>query len=88
MMGGGARGGIDDLFERFPVISIADLKPGDVIAVSSSKNGATQKITAIKLLAGVEPFLRAAQVQAAAQGGRNRGGQVEFSIPGLDGFDN
>jgi hypothetical protein len=27
-------------------------------------------------------------MQAAAQGGRNRGGQVEFSIPGLDGFDN
>jgi len=87
-MGGGPRGGIDDMFERFPVISIADLKPGDVIAVSSSKNGATQKITAIKLLTGVEPFLRAAQMQAAAQGGRNRGGQVEFSIPGLDGFDN
>jgi ribosomal protein L24 len=88
MMGGGARGGIDDMFERFPVISIADLKPGDVIAVSSSKNSGSQKINAIKLLAGVEPFLRAAQMQAAAQGGRNRGGQVEFSIPGLDGFDN
>ena len=88
MGGGGARGGIDDMFERFPVISIADLKPGDVIAVSSSKNANSQKINAIKLLAGVEPFLRAAQMQAAAQGGRNRGGQVEFSIPGLDGFDN
>jgi ribosomal protein L24 len=88
MGGGGARGGIDDMFERFPVISIADLKPGDVIAVSSSKNSGSQKINAIKLLAGVEPFLRAAQMQAAAQGGRNRGGQVEFSIPGLDGFDN
>jgi ribosomal protein L24 len=88
MGGGGARGGIDDMFERFPVISIADLKPGDVIAVSSSKNSGSQKINAIKLLAGVGPFLQAAQMQAAAQGGRNRGGQVEFSIPGLDGFDN
>jgi hypothetical protein len=90
MGGGGARGGIDDMFERFPVISIADLKPGDVIAVSSSKNGNSQKINAIKLLAGVGPFLQAAQMQAAAQGGRGRsgaGGQT-FSIPGLDGFDN
>ncbi|MEO6465731.1 MAG: hypothetical protein ABIP00_09245 [Pyrinomonadaceae bacterium] len=86
---GGARGGIDDMFERFPVIAITDLKPGDVVAVSSSKNGSLQKINAIKLLAGVGPFLQAAQMQAAAQGGRARGGAggQTFTIPGLDGFD-
>jgi hypothetical protein len=88
-MGGGARGGIDDMFERFPTIAITDLKPGDVIAVSSSKNGDAQRITAIKLVAGVEPFLRAAQAQASAGGRGGRGGQgAGFSIPGLDGFDN
>lgn len=90
MMGGGAaRGGIDDMFERFPTISIADLKPGDVVAVSSSKNGNAANINAIKLLAGVGPFLQAAQMQAAAQGGRGRGGAggQNFTIPGLDGFD-
>lgn len=89
MGGGGARGGIDDMFERFPAISIADLKPGDVIAVSSSKNANGGKINAIKLLAGVGPFLQAAQMQAAAQGGRGRGGAggQNFTIPGLDGFD-
>jgi hypothetical protein len=84
---GGARGGIDDIFERLPVISLADLKPGDVVAVSSSKNGSADKVTAIKVLAGVGPFLTAAQAQAAAQGGRGRSGQAGFSIPGLDGFD-
>ena len=83
---GGARGGIDDMFERFPTIAIADLKPGDVIAVSSSKSGNPQRINAIKLLAGVGPFLQAAQMQAAAAGGRRGGGQT-FTIPGLDGFD-
>ncbi len=89
MSGGGAsgRGGIDDMFERFPAISIADLKPGDVVAVSSSKNGSAAKINAIKLLAGVGPFLQAAQMQAAAQGGRGRAGGQSFTIPGLDGFD-
>jgi hypothetical protein len=86
-MGGPPRGGIDDIFERLPVISLADLKPGDVIAVSSSKSGTVDKVTAIKILAGVGPFLTAAQAQAAAQGGRGRGGQGGFSIPGLDGFD-
>ena len=88
MMGGGARGGIDDMFERFPTIAITDLKPGDVVAVSSSKNGNAQRVNAIKLLAGVEPFLRVAQMQAAAASAGQRGGQVQFSIPGLDGFDN
>lgn len=88
-MGGGARGGIDDMFERFPTIAVSDLKPGDVIAVSSSKNGNAQRMNAIKILAGVEPFLRVAQMQAAAgAAGGQRGRQVEFSIPGLDGFDN
>jgi hypothetical protein len=86
-MGGGARGGIDDMFERFPVITAAELKVGDMIAVSSSKSAATDNITAIKLLAGVEPFVRAGQAQAAG-GGRGRAGQSGgFTIPGLDGFD-
>ena len=86
-MGGAPRGGIDDIFERLPVISLADLKPGDVIAVSSSKNGSVDKVTAIKVLAGVGPFITAAQAQAGQGGRRNGGGQGGFSIPGLDGFD-
>jgi len=84
---GGARGGIDDMFERFPTIAIADLKPGDVIAVSSSKSNNAARINAIKLLAGVGPFLQAAQMQAAAAGGRRGGAGQSFTIPGLDGFD-
>lgn len=85
--GGGARGGIDDMFERFPAINISDLKAGDVIAVSSSRNGDSQHITAIKLLAGVEPFLRAAQAGSQGRGGRGGGQNGSFTIPGLDGFD-
>lgn len=88
-MANGTRGGIDDMFERFPTIALADLKAGDMIAVSSSRNGNGSGITAIKLLAGVEPFVRAAQMQQAAAGGRGRGGAGlgNFTIPGLDGFD-
>lgn len=89
-MGGGAgRNGIDDMFERLPAIGVSDLKIGDVIAVSSSKGNDASSVTAIKLVAGVEPFVKAAQTQTAAgRGGRNSGGGVSFSIPGLDGFDN
>ena len=82
---GGPRGGIDDMLERFPTITVADLKAGDVIAVSSTKTTNLDRITAIKVLAGVEPFLRAAQMQAAAAGGQ-RGGGLSLDIPGLDGF--
>ncbi len=82
--GFGARaGGIDDMLERFPNITAADLKPGDMIAISSTKNGNIDRIKAIKLLAGVEPFLRMAQ--AATGGQRGQGVQSGFTIPGLDG---
>jgi ribosomal protein L24 len=79
----GGAGGIDDMIDRFPSITVTDLKPGDMIALSSSKNGASDRVKAIKLLAGVEPFIRA---QSAQQGGRSRGVDGGFSIPGLDGI--
>lgn len=81
--GRGPRGGIDEMLDGFPTISAADLKAGDIIAVSSSKTATLDRITAIKLLAGVEPFLRAAQ---ATTGGQRQASQ-SLNIPGLDGFD-
>lgn len=85
--GGGGRGagGIDEMLERFPTISLADLKIGDMIAFSSSKGANADRVTAIKLLSGVEPFLKN---PPAANGGRRNGGGGQdsgFSIPGLDG---
>jgi hypothetical protein len=87
MMGpGGRAGGIDEMLERFPTITASDLKVGDMIAVSSTRSGSMDKISAIKLLAGVEPFIRAAQASGNMQQrpGQQGGG---FNIPGLDGFD-
>ena len=83
--GGRQSGGIDDMLERFPNIKAGDLKAGDMIAVSSTKSGNMDRIKAIKLLAGVEPFLRLAQ--AGNPGGqRGQGVQGGFTIPGLDGI--
>ncbi len=85
--GSGMRGagGIDEMLERFPTISISDLKVGGMIALSSTKSANTDRVTAIKLLSGVEPFLK--NPQAANGGGRRNGGGTDsgFSIPGLDG---
>ncbi|CAN5672137.1 hypothetical protein BH20ACI4_BH20ACI4_21050 [soil metagenome] len=86
--GRGMRGDINEMFERLPVITVADLKVGDMIAVSSTKTDNPAQITAIRLLAGVEPFLTAPPAGNANGRGRGRGGQdSNFSIPGLDGFD-
>lgn len=85
--GGGMRGGrgeFDDMLERFPTITVAELKVGDAIAISSSTSADPSKATAIKLVSGVEPFLRA----QTAGGGRRAGGggaDTGFTIPGLDG---
>lgn len=89
-MNGGGRGGLDEMVERAPNITAADLKAGEMIAILTGAVDASQanpgKIKAIKLIAGVEPFVRIARA-ATSSGGPRRGQGVsgDFSIPGLDG---
>ncbi|MEP6789226.1 MAG: hypothetical protein ABJB40_12385 [Acidobacteriota bacterium] len=80
---GAGGGGLDEMFDRFPNITAADLKAGDLIAFSSSKNADITRVKAIKLVAGVEPFLRAAQ-SAGGRRGQSNGAGPDFNIPGLD----
>ncbi len=82
-MRGAGGGNIDDMLERFPNITVESLKIGDMIAVSSSKTADQERITAIKLLSGVEPFLKTHQ--ASGQTGGRRSQDTGFSIPGLEG---
>lgn len=84
-MGGGPRGGIDEMLERAPSIQAADLKVGEMIAISSAKATGTEKVTAYRLVAGVEPFVRIAQMQAAAAAARGAASSPQMNIPGLDG---
>jgi len=81
--GGGRGGSVDDMLERFPNITAGELKAGDMIAFSSTKNTNVDRIKAIKLLAGVEPFLRMAQSTTSSP--RGQGVSGAFTIPGLDG---
>jgi len=55
--GGGGSGDPQQMLSRAPAIQLADLKKGDAIMVVST-DGATE-VTAITLLAGVEPLLEA-----------------------------
>lgn len=56
---GGARGGfnINDMLERLPTISIADVKVGDTIIVSSTQGVDPTRLTAISLVAGADTLL-------------------------------
>lgn len=81
----GGRMDLNEMLNRFPTITVADLKPGDMVAVSSPKGKDPGRLTAIKLLAGVEPFIRMAQMAAGAQRGRGVSGSL--NIPGLDSVE-
>jgi hypothetical protein len=55
--GGGRAGDLQSMIERTPAIKISDLMTGDAIIISSTAGTTADQITAITLLAGVEPIL-------------------------------
>lgn len=57
--GGGRGGDIGQMLDRLPAIHLTDLKAGDAIMVSTTMGSDPTKVTAIMLLAGVEPLLTA-----------------------------
>jgi Cu/Ag efflux protein CusF len=59
-MRGGRSGDLQQMLEHLPPLKIEDLKPGDAIIVTSTEGVDPGQITAITLLAGVEPILTAA----------------------------
>jgi hypothetical protein len=73
--GGGAGGDLQQVLDRAPQLSLSELKKGDALIISSSKSGDGSAITAITLVAGVEPFLAAAP---------RTGGQVNLGSWNLD----
>ena len=60
--GGGPRNGPPDfqqMLERAPALTLDELKPGDALIVVSTKGTNPSEVTAITVLAGVEPILAA-----------------------------
>jgi len=52
--GGPPGGGPEDLLERLPATTLAELKPGDRVLVSSTKGSDPTRLNAIALVAGLE----------------------------------
>ncbi len=75
--GGGGAGNMADLLERLPLISMGDLKVGDIILMSSLPGADPTQLTAISLVSGVEPLLQ--MVAARQQGGPSRPQGVDLN---------
>ncbi len=65
-MGGGGSD-FQQMIERMPVFKVAELKAGDALIISSTNGADKSNVTAISLIAGVEPFLAAAPRNTAGQ---------------------
>lgn len=78
--GPGGPGGrnINDMLERLPIISIADVKVGDTIIVSSTQGVDPTRLTAISLVAGADTLL-------AMLAPRPQAGQAPNPAAGLGG---
>lgn len=73
--GGGGRGGdLQQMLDRQPAVTLAELKVGEPIVISSAVGAAADHITAITMLAGVEPILRSPGKPEMSLGGWNLGG--------------
>lgn len=59
-MGNGRPRDLQQMLDRMPPLKLEELKPGDAIIVASTQGADPGQVTAITLLAGVEPILSAA----------------------------
>jgi len=61
-----------DMLERLPTISLADLKVGDTIIMSTTQGNDPQRLTAISMVAGIEPLLQMMAMRQQQGGGQRR----------------
>ena len=74
--GGGRGGDLQQIVERAPNVTLADLKTGDAIIVLSTVGASADQLTAITLVAGVEPILTAPGRKDMALGEWSLGGDA------------
>ena len=80
-MGGGGGFDIERFIERMPELTVAELKPGDMIIVSSTSGADPSRLTAIKLVAGIEPLMRMWQARQG-QGRPSAAPGISTGLPG------
>ena len=84
VMGGNGGPDLQDMFERLPATTLAELKPGDMIVVLTTASSEPSRATAVKLLAGMDAVIKNVMQRAGAGGpsGRMGGGvgSIDFGI--------
>ena len=68
---------VQEMLERMPAITVAELKPGEMVVVSSTAGADPTRATAIALVSGVEAIL---QMQQQRRGGGAQG--ASLGLPG------
>ncbi len=76
---GGGGFDVQDMLERLPTASLAELKPGDVILVASTAGTDPTRVTAITLLAGADALLNMMQAQGQRPAGSGPGSAAGIS---------
>jgi hypothetical protein len=71
-------GDFQDMLERMPPVTLAEIKPGDVIAVSSTAGADPSRLTAITLVTGVDAILTA---MARGPAGARRPTNLSTGLP-------
>ena len=77
------------MLDRMPSTTIAELKPGDTVIVSSTAGAKTDELTAIVLLAGAEPIVDMLRAQGGAARGQDPlagGSSLDRGLEGMMGM--
>ena len=73
---------VQQMLERMPTVTLAELKPGTMILVSSTAGADPTRVTAIQLVSNIEPVL---QMMAAMNARRTGGSTGTGPAPALGG---
>jgi len=72
-MGGGGDM-IQQMLERLPPVTLAELKPGQMVIISSTVGADPTRVTAIQLVANIEPLVAMMSRRPGAGGAGGLGG--------------
>jgi hypothetical protein len=85
-MQGGRGPDLSAMLERMPSITLAELKPGDTVIVSSTVGGKTDELTAIALVTGAEPIIEMLRARSDPNNGQDPLAGGSSLDRGLDGI--
>jgi hypothetical protein len=65
---------IQQMLERLPPVTLAELKPGQMVIISSTVGADPTRVTAIQLVSNIEPIIAMMSRRPGAAGGLGPGG--------------